>query len=53
MNLFINRTTAILALKISQRTTKDADILARLDEQQNLIEPRLHFSRRKQRIHQS
>jgi hypothetical protein len=32
--------SAILALKISQRTTKDVDILATLDEQRKLIDPR-------------
>jgi hypothetical protein len=32
--------SAILALKISQRTTKDVDILATLDDQGTLVDPR-------------
>ena len=32
--------SAILALRISQRTTKDVDILAALDEQSTLVDPR-------------
>jgi hypothetical protein len=39
-NLVVCGGSAILALKISQRTTKDVDILATLDEQGTLADPR-------------